>query len=75
MVENARKKLEQDDDTESDDEQQPSWTDKLLSRDGWQQISTRYVMEWRMVYCFFPKFGVRCSPLEILPIEPVTTLS
>ena len=50
MVENARKKLEQDDDTESDDEQQPSWTDKLLSRDGWQQISTRYVMEWRMVW-------------------------
>ncbi|WP_031432195.1 permease [Methylomarinum vadi] len=27
-----------------------SWTEKLASRKGWQQIGMKYVMEWRMVW-------------------------
>ena len=50
IIESARKKLEEFEDSEGKNEQQPSWTKKLRSREGWQQISNRYVMEWMMVW-------------------------
>ena len=37
--------------------------------------SEDWVMECRIMYCFFEKSGVFCSPLETFPIEPVTMLS
>jgi len=48
LVEKARRRLGEEDSENGSN--QPSWKEKLSSWSGWQQISTRYVMEWKMVW-------------------------
>ena len=42
---NARSAEQSDDEEDSAD-----WRDLILSREGWQQVASRYVMEWHMVW-------------------------
>ena len=49
LIEQTRKRLENESSNSSDDDDE-SWVEKLRGWDGWQQIGTRYVMEWRMVW-------------------------
>ena len=41
----ARKAIDSD-----TDEEAPDWKELIQSRDGWQRVASRYVMEWHMVW-------------------------
>ena len=48
LIENARKNLQDEDDTEMD--QSTAWKKKIKSEKGWAKVSRQYKMEWQMVW-------------------------
>jgi len=49
LVEAARNRARQAEDSDSDDEI-PDWKALISSREGWQRVASKYVMEWHMVW-------------------------
>jgi len=48
LIEEARNNIEDPD--ESDNIDDKGWKAKITSKEGWQKISMKYVMEWQMVW-------------------------
>lgn len=48
MIENARKRLE--DDKDDEDGEEKSWKEKMQSETSWAKVSKQYAMEWKMVW-------------------------
>lgn len=49
LVEDARSKARQAEQSDSDGEV-PNWKRLIRSREGWQRVASRFVMEWHMVW-------------------------
>lgn len=49
LVEQAREHARKQEDS-SDDDDAPNWRELITSREGWQRVANRYVMEWEMVW-------------------------
>jgi hypothetical protein len=48
LVKLAREQMGEDEDIDSGEDK--NWKDKLTSKQGWQEVSTKYIMEWNMVW-------------------------
>lgn len=49
LVRDARQQARREEQTD-DDQSVPDWRQLIRSIDGWRRVSTRYVMEWQMVW-------------------------
>ena len=49
-VEEARKSAQESEGDEEEDGDEPSWKEKIRSKDGWRMVANRYFMEWAMVW-------------------------
>lgn len=47
LIKNARNHLQGEEDKEEDI---PDWKEQIRSRQGWQKVGKRYIMEWDMVW-------------------------
>ncbi len=47
LIKSARNRLKGDEDMEKDI---PDWKEQIRSRQGWQKVGKRYIMEWDMVW-------------------------
>ncbi len=50
LIEAAREHAEQAGGEASDSEDPPDWREQIRSREGWANVSSRYFMEWGMVW-------------------------
>lgn len=50
LIQQARERLDKNEEDHQHGGEQKSWKSKLTSREGWQQIGMTYVMEWQMVW-------------------------
>lgn len=46
----AREHAKKSEEVESDDGQAPHWKELILSKEGWAQVASKYLMEWSMVW-------------------------
>ncbi|WP_031554487.1 permease [Parvularcula oceani] len=49
-IEEARKSAQESEGDEEEDGDEPSWKEKIRSKDGWRMVANRYFMEWAMVW-------------------------
>ena len=50
LIENTRERVRREEGTEEEDGDLPDWRRLIRSREGWQRVARRYVMEWGMVW-------------------------
>ena len=46
----AREKAREEEGSDDEGDNPPSWKDMIKSREGWAMVSNRYIMEWAMVW-------------------------
>ena len=50
LLQNARRKLNEDQGEEEENKNLPDWKERIQSKEGWRKVARKYFMEWGMVW-------------------------